>query len=130
MLEIMYVLCPLLLLSIHSLLKRQKTVQLHEAKTAEITEKPGKSSPYTQRRKTGNPVRVRNQDQRTSCTINPLELPECSKRAQVRDWRKCVHRNSRVDADEQMVRNKLFCCNSLRSNSAFLGSMMIIVYTY
>ncbi|KAG7333048.1 hypothetical protein KOW79_003183 [Hemibagrus wyckioides] len=78
----MYVLCPLLLLSIHSLLKRQKTVQLHEAKTAEITETPSKSSPYTQRRKTGNPVRVRNQDQRTSCTTNPLEVPECSKSAQ------------------------------------------------
>ncbi|KAK3570224.1 hypothetical protein QTP86_017220 [Hemibagrus guttatus] len=65
------------------MLKRQKAVQLHEAKTAEITEKPSKNSPYSQRRKTGNPVRVKNQDQLASCTTNPLEVPECSKRAQI-----------------------------------------------
>ncbi|GAA6097858.1 kinesin-like protein KIFC3 isoform X1, partial [Tachysurus ichikawai] len=78
----MYVLCPLLLLSIYSLLKRQKAVQLPEGKAAEFTEKPGKNLPYTQCRKTGNPVRDKNQDQHTSCTTNQLEVPECSKRAQ------------------------------------------------
>ncbi|XP_060733506.1 kinesin-like protein KIFC3 isoform X2 [Tachysurus vachellii] len=78
----MYVLCPLLLLSIYSLLKRQKAVQLPEGKAAEFTEKPSKNLPYTQCRKTGNPVRVKNQDQHTSCTTNQLEVPECSKRAQ------------------------------------------------
>ncbi|XP_047678232.1 kinesin-like protein KIFC3 isoform X4 [Tachysurus fulvidraco] len=69
----MYVLCPLLLLSIYSLLKKQKAVQLPEGKAAQFTEKPSK---------TGNPVRVKNQDQHTSCTTNQLEVPKCSKKAQ------------------------------------------------
>ncbi|KAB5575090.1 hypothetical protein PHYPO_G00216820 [Pangasianodon hypophthalmus] len=78
----MYVLSTLLLLSIHSLLKREKAVDLHEAKAAEYSEKPSKKSPYTQRRKVGNPVRGGNQGRRMSCSTTQLEVPECRKRAQ------------------------------------------------
>ncbi|XP_053356181.1 kinesin-like protein KIFC3 isoform X2 [Clarias gariepinus] len=78
----MFVLCTLLLLSIHSLLKRQNTVELHEAKTAEHSEKTGKNSRYTRRRKVGNPVRGGTQGRCRSCSTTQLEVLECNKRAQ------------------------------------------------
>ncbi|XP_047008666.2 kinesin-like protein KIFC3 isoform X2 [Ictalurus punctatus] len=78
----MYVLCTMLVLSIHSLLRRQKAVKLHEGETAEYDEKPSKKSPYTQCRKVGNPVRGRTQGRRRSCTTTKLEELEHRKRAQ------------------------------------------------
>lgn len=101
--ESMFVLCTLLLLSIHSLLKRQNTVELHEAKTAEHSEKTGKNSRYTRRRKVGNPVRGGTQGRCRSCSTTQLEVLECNKRAQVRDWSTCAHRESSIDVYEQII---------------------------
>ncbi|XP_060779407.1 kinesin-like protein KIFC3 isoform X3 [Neoarius graeffei] len=69
----MYVLCTLLLLSIHSLLKRQKAVKLHEDEAAEYSEKPNKKSPSTQHRKVGNPVGGGTEGRRRSGTNTQLE---------------------------------------------------------
>lgn len=84
----MYVLCTLLLLSVSSLLKRQKAVKLHEDKAAEYSEKPSRKSPCTRRRKVGNPVRGKAHDRRRSCTTSQLEVLKSSKKVQVRDWPK------------------------------------------
>lgn len=104
----MYVLCPLLLLSIHSLLKRQKAVQLHEAKAADFREEPSRNSPCAQHKKAENPVKGKKQDQHTSCTTTQLEVPEYSRDTQVRDWRKCALRELSAVRDEQMIKNEIF----------------------
>ncbi|XP_046720357.1 kinesin-like protein KIFC3 isoform X1 [Silurus meridionalis] len=78
----MYVLCTLLLLSIQSLLKRQKAVKPNEAEAAEYVKKPRQKSPYIQHKKVENPVGGGTQDRRRSCTKTQLKVLEKRAEAQ------------------------------------------------